>query len=124
MTDLTHIWMLGEAASLDISDDGFFWTNDMPLATATLARPVEYFILRGVTSIGRTIGVYADRPIADTIADEHGRRFVYAGIASRRWNGQFDVDALRPGEFILQPGLVYRLERQNGSSRRSLFHKK
>ena len=96
----------------------------MPLATASLARPVDYFILSDVTPIGRSIGFYADRPIVELIVDEHGRRYVYAGIAPRRWNGQFDVDVLRPGEFIVQPGLVYRLERPNGSSRKSLFHKK
>jgi hypothetical protein len=117
--------MLSPVAALNFAGtaDEFFWTKNMPLATASLARPVEYFILRDVTSIGRSIGVYADRPIADTIVDEHGRRYVYAGIAPRRWNGQFDVDALRPGEFIVQPGLVYRLECPNGTSRKSLFHK-
>jgi hypothetical protein len=96
----------------------------MPLGTAGLARPIEYFILHGVTPIGRIIGFFADRPIADSIVNEHGQRFVYAGVAARRWNGQFDVDALRPGEFIAQPGLIYRLERPNASSRKLLFHKK
>jgi hypothetical protein len=96
----------------------------MPLAPSSLARPIEYFILHGVTPIGRSIGFYEDRPIAESIVNEHGQRFVYAGVAPRRWNGQFDLDALRPGEFIAQPGLVYRLEHPNGSSRKSIFRKK
>jgi hypothetical protein len=32
----------------------------------------------------------------------------YAGVAPRRLDGEFDIDALRPGEFIVKPGLIYR----------------
>jgi hypothetical protein len=42
--------------------------------------------------------------------DEYGRYFVYVGLAPRKWNGQYDGNALGPGEFIVPPGLVYRYE--------------
>jgi hypothetical protein len=85
----------------------------MPLAAIDFSRPVEYSILHHVRATGPTMGYYSDHPIAASIVDEHGRRFVYAGIAPRRWNGQYDVDALKTGEFIVEPGLVYRYERSS-----------
>ena len=54
------------------------------------------------------MGFYADQEIPELIVDEFGRRFVYAGVAPRKFNGVFDVDALATGEFIVRPGLVYR----------------
>jgi hypothetical protein len=57
------------------------------------------------------MGFYSDQPIPASIVDDFGRRFVYAGIAPRRWNGQYDVDALKAGEFIVEPGLIYRLDK-------------
>jgi hypothetical protein len=53
-------------------------------------------------------GFYADREIPESVIDEFGRRFVYAGVAPRKFNGAFDVDALAAGEVIVRPGLVYR----------------
>jgi hypothetical protein len=82
----------------------------MPLTPLVPCRPVEYFIVHDATPRGPRLGRYADHEIAESIVDSFGRRYVYAGIAPRCWNGQFDVDALQPGEFILQPGLVYRLK--------------
>ncbi len=83
----------------------------MPLAAFSQTRPIDYSILHNVKPTGPSIGFYAGRPIPESIIDEFGRRFVYAGIAPRRWNGQFDGDALGPGEFIVQPGLTYRIHR-------------
>lgn len=37
-----------------------------------------------------------------------GYAHFYAGVAPRKCNGVFDVDALGAGEFIVRPGLVYR----------------
>jgi hypothetical protein len=54
------------------------------------------------------MGFYACQEIPASVADEFGRRFVYAGVAPRKPNGMFDVDALATGEFIVPPGLIYR----------------
>lgn len=71
-------------------------------------RPIEYSILVDPKPAGPTIGNYAERAFSEFVRDAFGRLFVYAGIAPRRSDGQFDDGALRPGEFIVPPGLIYR----------------
>jgi hypothetical protein len=71
-------------------------------------RPIEYSILVDPKPAGPTIGHYAERTIPERVQDAFGRLYVYAGIASRRADGNFDDEALRPGEFIMLPGLIYR----------------
>lgn len=71
-------------------------------------RPIEYSMLHDVKPIGPSMGFYAGREIPESVVDQFGRRFVYAGVAPRKWNGVFDVDALAAGEFIVRPGLIYR----------------
>ena len=72
--------------------------------------PVEYFILSNLRSEGATIGHLADKPIAETVVDASGRRYRYVGVAQRAADGRFDVGALRTGEWIVQPGLVYAMK--------------
>jgi hypothetical protein len=59
---------------------------------------------------GPTIGYYDDKPIAAAVLDEFGRRFIYDGVAPRRRDGSYDVNLLRPGEWIVEPGFVYHIE--------------
>lgn len=77
----------------------------------TQGRSIEFCILHNVKPIGRRIGFYADREISESVIDELGRRFDYAGVAIRKPNGQLDGDALKTGEFIVRPGLIYRRQR-------------
>ena len=93
----------------------------MPFAPTPRARPIEYFMLHDAKPTGQSVGLYANREIPESVVDDFGRRYVFAGIAPRQWNGEFDVDALRTGEFILQPGLVYRIEHMPASWFVSLF---
>ena len=74
----------------------------------TSGRPVEYFILVEPRPDGALLGYYAGRPIPEAVIDHFGRRYSYVGVASRRHSGQYDVEALAPGEWIIEPGLVYR----------------
>jgi hypothetical protein len=74
---------------------------------ATTHRPVEYFILMEPRADGPVIGQYAGQPIAAVVVDYFGRHFTYAGIAPRLRNGRYDVAALQPGEWIVEPGLIY-----------------
>jgi hypothetical protein len=83
----------------------------MPGAVFVPNRPFEYSMLNNVEPIGPSMGFYAGREIPAFVVDEFGRRFAYAGVAPRKWNGVFDADALSAGEFIVRPGLIYRLER-------------
>ena len=71
---------------------------------------VEHLILVDPQPAGPLLGYYKDRPIPAAVVDYFGRRYIYAGIAPRRHNGQYDVEALASGERLVQPGLVYRFE--------------
>ena len=93
----------------------------MPFAPPQRARPIEYFILHDAKPAGQSVGHFANREIPESVVDDLGRRYVFAGIAPRRQNGDFDVDALRTGEFILKPELLYRIEHIQPSWFGSLF---
>jgi hypothetical protein len=75
------------------------------------ARPVEYFLLDEPCADGPVIGLYRDQPIAAFVIDADGRHYAYAGIAPRLSSGRYDVEALRQGEWLVEPGLVYAVER-------------
>jgi hypothetical protein len=81
----------------------------MPLASISRDKPIEYSMIHSARSAGPAIGTYAGEEIYESIVDEFGRLFYFTGIAPRRLDGGFAAEALKPGEFILQPGLVYRL---------------
>lgn len=74
-------------------------------------RYIEYSLLRNVIAEGPVVGQYEGQDIRKSIVDEWGRRYSFVGIAAFSWDGQYDYDALKTGEFILPPGLVYRLDR-------------
>jgi hypothetical protein len=71
------------------------------------AQPVDYFILVEPRADGPVVGYYGDHPIAAAVVDYFGRHYTYAGVMTRRRSGQYDVESLRPGEWIIEPGLVY-----------------
>lgn len=68
----------------------------------------EFFILWRVHPEGRVVGHLGELPIPEEVIGEDGQHYVFEGVAARRPSGRFDVRALRPGEWIVQPGLVYR----------------
>ena len=72
--------------------------------------PTEYFVLANLKEQGAIIGRLAGHPIADTIVDASGLRYHFVGVAPRDRSGRFDVEALRTGEWIVQPGLVYAVD--------------
>lgn len=57
---------------------------------------------------GPVLGFYGGRPIAAAVVDYFGRRYVYAGVAAHDRLGRLDACRLRPGEWLVEPGLVYR----------------
>ena len=73
-------------------------------------RPDIFSIMVEPRPVGPVIGFYRDRPIAERVVDLFGRRFTYAGVIGRRRDGQYDVDRLKSGQFIVEPGIVYDLE--------------
>ena len=73
-------------------------------------RPDIFSIMVEPRPAGPVIGFYRDLPIAERVVDLFGRCFTYAGIIDRRRDGQYDVDGLKSGQFIVEPGMVYDLE--------------
>lgn len=70
--------------------------------------PIEYFTL-DIDSAGQVIGYLGGEPIPGTVVDTQGQRYRYAGLAPRRSDGEIDIAALRPDEWIVNPGLIYFL---------------
>ena len=68
----------------------------------------EFFILSHVRPEGNVVGRLGELPIPSQVIGEDGQQYVFEGVATRRPSGRFDVSALRPGEWIVRPGLVYR----------------
>jgi hypothetical protein len=68
----------------------------------------ELFILWNIRPEGDVVGRLGDLAIPSHVIDEDGRRYQFEGVAARRPSGRFDVRTLRPGEWIVRPGLVYR----------------
>ena len=71
---------------------------------------IDYATLHEARPQGRCVGSYVGCPIREAVVDRDGQRYVYAGLAPRCRDGSLDIDALEPGEFLVPPGLVYRLE--------------
>jgi hypothetical protein len=71
---------------------------------------VDYYIIVDPRPEGPVIGYFAGQPIAASVVDDFGRRFIYDGVAPHRRSGQYDIESLRPGEWIVEPGLVYRFD--------------
>jgi len=69
-----------------------------------------YSIMVEPRPAGATIGLYRGLPIAERVVDLFDRRYSFVGVIGRRRDGQYDVDALKPGQFVVEPGLVYGLE--------------
>lgn len=74
--------------------------------------PVEYYVLSHVEFAGAIVGSLADKPIHEAVIDENGNRYHFAGLASRDANGRYDVFSLKTGEWIVEPGLIYRTHGQ------------
>ncbi|WP_206075312.1 hypothetical protein [Mesorhizobium tamadayense] len=83
----------------------------------TRSVPIEYYTLRiagpAVSQSGAEsaiVGYLADRPIFGSVTDSSGTRYRYVGLAARLPDGRYDVESLSPGEWIVEPGLIYRSE--------------
>ncbi len=83
-----------------------------------LARDTACHFLVQARRAGNDIAEYDGTPVAEAVIDGFGRRFVYAGIAPRGRDGRPDVTALRPYEFLVAPGIIYRWDesREQGAA--------
>ena len=69
---------------------------------------IEYSILHNPTFEGPVIGRLNGEAFSEFVVDEFGRLFAYSGVAPRLSDGRFDEAALKAGEFIVLPGLIYK----------------
>ena len=74
-------------------------------------------ILQGAIGAGPLVGGLGDHPIYAQVIDRSGRTYSYVGLAPRCRDGSVDVDALRAGEFVVPPGLLYLCEDVDPKSR-------
>jgi hypothetical protein len=74
------------------------------------SRPVDYFMLQEPHGEGPLVGIFAGQAICECMTDYLGQRYRFSGIAPRLSNGRYDVDALQPGEWLVEPGLIYASE--------------
>lgn len=68
---------------------------------------IDYYMLVEPRPEGAVIGFYAGQPIPFFVVDAYGDRYKYAGVAPRLRSGRYDVESLKPGEWLVEPGLVY-----------------
>jgi hypothetical protein len=66
----------------------------MPRLGLETGRRVEYLILNDPHPDGPVVGFFRELPITAAVVDHFGRRYIYAGVALRRRNGQYDIDSL------------------------------
>ncbi len=86
----------------------------MPRLGLERTSPVEYLMLADARPDGPILGFFRGSAIAAAMVDYFGRRYVFAGIATRRRNGQFDTTGLGRAERLIEPGLIYRLAAELG----------
>ncbi|MBO9198330.1 hypothetical protein [Rhizobium sp. 16-449-1b] len=70
--------------------------------------PHEYFVLDVADRSGPIVARLGDRTVPESVIDRRGRRYHFAGVARRDPRGRLDVTALRQGEWIVAPDLIYR----------------
>ena len=77
---------------------------------ASRSRPVDYFMLQEPKGEGPVVGHFAGQAISERMIDYLGDRYRFVGIAPRLSNGRYDTEALRVGEWLVEPGLIYAHE--------------
>ena len=71
---------------------------------------VEYHIICDATAWGAVVGYFRGRRIHECVTDRWGRNYIFSGIIEKQRGGRYDPGRLRPFEFILEPGIVYKMQ--------------
>ena len=71
---------------------------------------VEYRIIHDAKASGAVVGYFRGRKIRECVTDPWGRNYIYSGIIEKQRGGRYDLGRLRPFEFILEPGIVYKMQ--------------
>jgi hypothetical protein len=92
------------------------------MLTSLAPRPRDalFYILIDPRPAGPALGAFQGQPIAAAVIDRDARRYVFAGIMPRTRSGQYDLAVLRPGEWIVEPGLIYRRDSASAAAVRTV----
>ena len=69
----------------------------------------HYLIILHPKRVGPVVGSFCGEDIHERVDDCWGRRYSFAGIIARLPNRHYDRARLKPLEFILEPGIIYRM---------------
>nr|WP_200985147.1 hypothetical protein [Rhizobium rhizogenes] len=72
--------------------------------------PFEYYTLYGVVFDGGVACRLGHGPVRERVRDSQGRLYRFVGLAGRDSSGRLDVSSLEPGEWIVEPDLIYAYE--------------
>jgi hypothetical protein len=72
--------------------------------------PFEYYMLHGITFEGGVACRLGRELVRELVRDSQGCLYRFVGLASRDAFGRLDVAALGPGEWIVEPDLIYAHE--------------
>jgi hypothetical protein len=80
-------------------------------ARAARAKPAEIVTGRHLLYVrteGPPLGTFDGFAIWPIAIDHQGQRYGFIGLAPRLASGAYNINALAPGEWIIEPGLLYR----------------
>ena len=92
----------------------------MPAFTIQTDCHSEYRRLAWARPAGPVIGVFGGQLVSSAVVDKSGHRYVYAGVISWNRHSRYGAELLGPGEWIVEPGIVYR-EDNLGTSTSSII---
>ena len=72
--------------------------------------PFEYYMLHGIGFEGGIACRLGSKLVRERVRDSQGCLYCFVGRASRDASGRLDVAALKPGEWIVEPDLIYAHE--------------
>jgi hypothetical protein len=75
--------------------------------------PIEYYTLARAAPQGPVLGYFCGNPVLGSVLDQWGKRYRYTGVVPRRADGSPNLRLLHPGEWVVEPGLIYALDEGN-----------
>jgi hypothetical protein len=78
--------------------------------------PFEYYMLHGLMFEGGVACRLGSKLVRELVRDKQGCLYRFVGLASRDSFGRLDVEALKPGEWIVEPDLIYAHEMHTADS--------
>lgn len=85
------------------------WVRRLGVEKNLARLPRESFVLAEFETRGERLGQFRGQPIHPVVVDGDGNRYIFAGVATRTREGGYRLDQFGRGEWLIEPGLIYRL---------------